>query len=575
MKINPYLRAAQNSVAQHRITSEDIKLKTKLLADFEAYRLAAAHDLFAIKYTEMGRYAEVIGKSPAAAAALGLMPLFDPVKGLTVKLADGTTWAAPDKLDDLRKAVRARFGGTILLLDYNRDGKPDVLLLGAVTRGGELRDLLLRNDGSFAFSDVTAEVGLSNHPASFGGAVGDFDNDGFADIALAGPAGLKLFRNAAGKAFEDKTAVAGFDKEPGVFLTAAWVDLDQDGDLDLVAAKYAQTPDLALKQLKGEKVDGNGQLVTFVNVGVSPPSPPSEPAKPLTVAFKLATEPEALLVKGPVSGIVATDVDGDLDVDLLVLMDGNSPVTVFNDRLLRFHRGESVTTTTANWSGGFVLDANGDDQSDLVLIESGGAPRILVSKRDDPGENVAARFAPGTTDSPPLRAAAWVDLDLDGRTDVLGLSSDAKPVFLQGDGAGKFGKKNGPLGPDADAIAELLAVVPADLDGDNNPDVLVWSPSGGIRVFRNLGNGNHGLRLTLTGMRKPVMAGEEGKPLRSNADGVGACRLTPARSARPRRTQRFTAVSDSRGCRSTSASARRTRWKRSASGGRTRSHRPS
>ncbi len=522
LKINPYLNAARHNVAQHRITSDDIKLKTQLIDDFEALRIGNAHDLFAIKYTEMGRYADVIGKSPALPLAIELMPLFDPVKGLSVKLADGTTWAASDKLDELRSAVRARFGGTILLLDYNRDGKSDVLLLGAVMRGGELRDLLLRNDGNFAFTDVTAEVGLANHPASFGGAVGDFDNDSFADLALAGPAGMKLFRNADGKAFEDKTTVAGFDKEPGVFLTASWVDLDQDGDLDLVAAKYAQTSDLALKQLKGEKVDGNGRLVTFLNVGVAPASPPSEPAKPLTTAFKLATEPTALLVKGPITGVITTDVDGDLDVDLLVLVDGQPPVTVFNDRLLRFHRGESVTTATANWSGGFVLDANGDDQSDLVLIESGGTPRILVSKRDDPGENVASRFAPGTTDSPALRSAAWVDLDLDGRTDVLGLSTDSKPVFLHGDGAGKFAKKNAPFGPIADAIPDLLAIVPVDLDGDNNTDVLAWSASGGIRIFRNLGNGNHGLRLALTGMRKPVMAGEEGKPLRTNADGVGS-----------------------------------------------------
>jgi tetratricopeptide (TPR) repeat protein len=521
LRINPYLNAARHNVAQHGITAEDIKLKTQLLADFTALRSGNAEDLFAIKYTEMGRYADVIGKSPAPHPVLGLIPMFDPVKTLSVKLADGTAWAFPDKLDDLRKAICTRFGGTTLVLDYNRDGKPDLLLLGAVTRGGELRDLFLRNDGNFTLTDVTAEMGLGNHTASFGGAVGDYDNDGFQDLALAGPTGMQLFRNAAGKLFEDKSAAAGIDKEPGVFLTATWVDLDQDGDLDLVAAKYAQSAELGTKQLKGEKVEGNGRVLTFLNVGEAPPSPPSQPALPLATAFKLAKEPEALLVKGPVTGIVATDVDADLDVDLLVLMDGFAPTTVINDRLLRFHRGENVLDAAAKWNGGFVFDANGDDQSDLILLESGAPPRILLSKRDDPSENLAARFSPGVTDSPPLRSASWVDLDLDGRTDVVGLSVDSKPVFLQGDGAGKFAKKTAPFGLAADSLSDLVGVSVTDLDGDRQSDLLAWTEKG-LQAFRGIGNKNHLLDVALTGMRKPVMAGEEGKPLRTNADGVGS-----------------------------------------------------
>ena len=206
LELNPYLNVARYSIAQHLITSDNPDLKKKLLDDFEALRLANAMDLSDIKYTEMGRYGEVIGKSPSPAPEIGMMPLFDPVKGLTVKLADGTTWAARDKLDDLRKTVRARFGGTILLLDFNRDGKPDVLLLGAALRGGEVRDLLLRNDGNNTFTDVTAEAGLDKHTGNFGGAVGDYDNDGFPDLVLTGATGVKLFRNSAGKEFEDQSA---------------------------------------------------------------------------------------------------------------------------------------------------------------------------------------------------------------------------------------------------------------------------------------------------------------------------------------------------------------------------------
>jgi Flp pilus assembly protein TadD len=196
---DPSLNAARYNLAYHGLT--DAARKMELLNEAETLKSAGWETPAAIKYTEMGRYADVIGKVPAPAPELGAVPMFEPVKGLTVKLADGIAWAADDKLDDFGKAVRARFGGTVVLLDYNRDGKPDVLLLNAVARGGKVGDVLLRNDGNNTFTDVTAEVGLDKHPGSFGAAVGDFDNDCFPELVLAGSAGLRLVRNADGKRF--------------------------------------------------------------------------------------------------------------------------------------------------------------------------------------------------------------------------------------------------------------------------------------------------------------------------------------------------------------------------------------
>jgi tetratricopeptide (TPR) repeat protein len=520
LKLNPYHNAARYSVTHHAITAEDEKRKLQLLEDFRVLSLGGAHDLTRVRYTEMGRYAEVIGSSPAAPPEPGLLPMFEPVKAVP-KLTDGSVWAADDKTDALRKAVRTRFGGAMLVLDYDRDQKPDVLLLGAVTRGGDVRDVLLRNSGNNTFADVTADVGLAAHLGSFGGAVGDFDNDGYADVVLAGPAGLKLLRNVEGKRFEDKTAAAGLDKESGVFLTAAWVDLDQDGDLDLVAAKYATTSELALKQLRSEKAEGEGRLAVFANTGEAPVLEVGKPVPPLSVAFQPLAKPEALLVKGPVVSIVTTDVDGDLDVDLLVLVDGQPPITLLNDRLLRFHTGDAVTSAGGQWGGGFVLDANGDDQPDIVIADPAGAPRVLVSKRDAAGGNLAERFGPGVVDSAALRSASWSDLDLDGRTDIVGVSAERKPVLLQGDGKGKFAKRATPFGPDADATTDLLALSVVDVDGDNNPDLLAWSAGAGLRVFKSAGNGNRGLRLALTGRREVPPPNYEGKPIRTNADAAG------------------------------------------------------
>ena len=520
LELNPYHNGARYSVTHHAVTADDEKRKRQLLADFDTLSRAGAHDLTRVRYTEMGRYADAIGRSPVTLSEVGVMPVFEPGKVDAVKLAAGTTWAGDDKLDELRKAVRSRFGGTIVCLDYNRDRKPDVLLLSAVIRAGEVRDVLLRNDGG-VFTDVTADVGLGNHAGSFGAAVADYDNDSAPDVVLAGPFGLKLFRNVEGKKFEDATAAAGFDKHPGVFLTATWVDLDQDGDLDLAAARYADSAEQALRQLRGEPASAGGRLMIFANAGVAPVMVQGQPMPPLSTAFQPMKESEAFTLEGPVTGIVATDIDGDLDIDLLVLVEAQPPGVIINDRLLRFRRGENVTPVAGQWNGGFVLDANGDDQADLVLVDGRSQPRVLVSQRDVTGGQLAERFASGTTDSPPLRSATWADLDLDGKTDFVGLSADGKLVFLQGDGAGKFTRRLTPFGPDAEAHFDLVAVAPVDVDGDNNPDVLLWSAAGGLRVFRSAGNGNHGLRIALTGVREVPPPGFDGKPIRTNADAVG------------------------------------------------------
>ena len=95
-------------------------------------------------------------------------------------------------------------------------------------------NVLLRNDGAFAFADATAASDLdhNNRRFTFACAFGDFDDDGDPDLAVANDFGRKnLYRNDGGK-FTDVAAELGVE-DVGAGMSAAFGDYDRDGRLDL------------------------------------------------------------------------------------------------------------------------------------------------------------------------------------------------------------------------------------------------------------------------------------------------------------------------------------------------------
>ncbi len=516
--LNPYLVPAWSGLAYHDSTNDADRLA--MIQRMEDLRKSNWEDeARATKHSEQGRYATCIGTGLAKPADIGPMPMFE--QQSTWADAPGVEWdlGARDGstiLDGLLSKMRTRFGGTMIRFDFDGDEKPDLLVLSAVYRDGKLGDVLLRNTGT-GFEDVSVAAGLGNI-GSLAGAVADFDNDGRPDLALSGPNGMRLLRNADGKTFEDKTAAAGFDKSTGIFFALSWLDIDQDGDLDLIAGRYADNSKEAVDALNGKKPGGTGKVVVLQNSGVAPPSNMNEPTPPLTIAFKPIEVP-ALSVPGPVSGLVATDIDGDKDVDLVVLIDGRQPVVVLNDRLMRFSLGQPLPTTATDLVSGVILDSNGDDQSDLLLLAP-GKPAFLVSAKALPDANLAKRFAAGATDAPALVSAQRCDLDLDGRSDIVGLAKDGKGLFLQGDGEGKLANRSEPFGPAVAKLIGLKAVATMDANGDGTPDFIAWTVDG-VKVFLGQSNGNQGLKLAFTGVRDNNNAGSGQKNLRTNTSGIG------------------------------------------------------
>jgi len=131
----------------------------------------------------------------------------------------------------------------LALFDYDGDGDEDIYFLnGAPLLGTQVdvppQNALYRNDGEFKFTNVTVQAGVGDTGYGLGVAVGDYDNDGDLDIYLNNHGPNVLYRNNGDGSFTDLTKVAGVGNGKQVGAGACFLDMDQDGDLDLYVANY-------------------------------------------------------------------------------------------------------------------------------------------------------------------------------------------------------------------------------------------------------------------------------------------------------------------------------------------------
>lgn len=187
----------------------------------------------------LGSTAQSTGKAPVA----DLPHFVDITQSAGIHF---THLSAPEK-----KYIVESMSGGVALIDYDRDGWPDIYFTNAPSvamhlTGQRAKGALYHNNHDGTFTDVTDKAGVGYPCWAMGVAVGDYNNDGWPDLLITCFGGVVLYRNNGDGTFTDVTQQAGLGNDTKWATGAAFGDYDKDGREDLFVSHYV---DLNLKDL--------------------------------------------------------------------------------------------------------------------------------------------------------------------------------------------------------------------------------------------------------------------------------------------------------------------------------------
>ena len=215
-------------------------------------------------YGDQGRYGKLIDPFPplTGVPAPGPPPRFEAPAALTWTLRPGERLGAGRRFHRAACRGSARFApvsAAVAVFDVDGDGRLDLFLAAAIVGPrGVRRRASCETEVMGNSRTVTHSSGLPDDRASLGVAAGDFDADNKIDLYLTGVSGNRLYRYREPEGFLDVTATVGVGGARAIVsLTARWLDLDQDGDLDLYVINH--TDRACRARVHGPAASGNRQ----------------------------------------------------------------------------------------------------------------------------------------------------------------------------------------------------------------------------------------------------------------------------------------------------------------------------
>jgi len=436
-----------------------------------------------------------------------------------------------------KKFLPETMGPGVAFIDYDNDGWPDIFLVNGMDWPGHAKKhttpKLYHNNHDGTFTDVTHKAGLDVEMFGMGVAVGDYDNHGYDDLFVTAYGQNHLFHNNGNGTFTDVTQKAGLLGPQEFSTSAAWVDYDKDGHMDLVVGNYVQwTPETDLyctldgksksyctpESYKGTSVRlwhnrGNG---TFED---------------LTQKAGLGDPTSKTL------GIAVLDFDDDGWPDLLFSND-TQPNKLYRNNGNGTFTEKAVVAGIAFSEDGVARAGMGVDAADY---DHSGFPSLLItnfanqmlSLYHNEGKGLFVDEAPrseiGRASLLTLGFGCFFfDYDLDGWPDVLvangHIDADVQrvqanvkyampPHLFRNVGKGKFAEVTNSVGQAFASPRVGRGAAYADFNNDGRLDLLLSTNGGPVYLFRNEAQRaappNHSLRIKLTGTK-------------SNRDGIGA-----------------------------------------------------
>jgi enediyne biosynthesis protein E4 len=460
-----------------------------------------------------------------------------PIAFEDVTTSSGVRFTLANDATGRKHLVEPMVGG-VAMLDYDNDGRLDLYFVNGARIATLAKDdpvfenRLFRQLPDLTFADVTHQAGVAGQGYGMGVAVADYDNDGFADIFVAGLNRSLLYRNRGDGTFEDVTARAGLGDagfQAMWSVAGGWFDYDNDGWLDLFVVNYlVWSPEkdrvcpnptagyriycdpMYYEGLPNSLFRNNGDG-TFTDVSQ-------------------ATGLTAHVGKGMSAAF--SDYDGDGRLDVFVAND-TVPNFLFRNEGSRFREVALAAGVSVNDSGRPVssmgIDARDYDNDGLddLFITALATQTFPLWRNLGRGlfEDVTHRTrVAAATAARSGWSAAIHDFDNDGYKDLFTANGDVQDntevyssrasrqanAVLRNARDGTFADVSASAGPALAQVGLHRGAAFGDLDGDGRLDVVVSRLNEPAVVLRNVSPGeHHWLRLRLEGRR-------------SNRDGIGA-----------------------------------------------------